>query len=195
MKSVASVSSIFAATLIVVFFSTAPATFARSSGRGGGAGIVGPGARHVTPPPSFQRHGHRPQPHRFHHTPRHVFGHRHHGHFGRSGFFFGLGASAFYPAWWWYNPYYYWTPPGAYYSGYSSYPYYDYYGDPYSSDPYSSDPCLSLDPAYAEYCPPPADPSQGEYGAPPVGYPAPNAPVQPESGLVSPSPPAPEQPN
>ena len=110
--------------------------------------------------------------------------------------FFSFGVGGFYPSWWWYDSYYYpyySYPPAYYYPAYSGYPAYDYYGYPsynyydYYGDPYGSDPCLSPDPAYAQYCPPPPSPPQGEYVAPPVGYPTPDAPVYPEAGSVSPS--------
>ena len=148
-----------------------------TQGRGG---AIGGSSRQFVRPPSFHRPGH-PRHLPFAHMP--FFGH-HHRHFNKSFVFLGFGASAFYPAWWWYDPYYsYWAPPAAYYSGYYGYPYYDYYGDPYWSDP-----CMSSDPAYAAYCLESSDPSQGEYGAPPVGYPEPEAPVQPESESGPPPP-------
>ncbi len=128
----------------------------------------------------------------------HVFrSHPFHHRFHRDVFFFGFGASAFYPAWWWYDPYYYWGPPPGYYSDYYGYPYYGYYDYPYYGyydSPYWSDPCLSSDPAYAPYCQPGGSPYQGAYGTAPVEYPLPAAPTLPESGTQSPPPPAPGQP-
>ena len=128
-----------------------------------------------------------------------------HGRFkNKNSFVFGVGVGGFYPSWWWYNPYYYpyySYPPAYYYPAYSGYPAYDYSGYPsynyydYYGDPYGSDPCLSPDPAYAQYCPQSSYPPQGDYGAPPVGYPTPDASAYPEAGSVSPSSPAPEQPN
>jgi hypothetical protein len=125
---------------------------------------------------------HRPS-FRPHHVPHKGFHHGHRPHF-RNRTFFSFGVGTFYP-WWWYGPYYYWTPPPAYYyypyyyPAYSGYPAYDYYGYPYYDyygSQYWSDPCLSPDPAYAAYCPPPPSSVQGEYE---------QAPAQP-SGQVQP---------
>ena len=204
MKNAAILSSGIAVMFTLMLVLAAPAAFARGGGRGGGigsgggaagrGGSVGGGGGRGGGFSGGPRHsfggGH---PQHFRHRP--FVGHRH---FHPKSFGFGLGASVFVPAWWWYSPYYYWNPPPAYYTGYYGYPSYDYYNYPsydYYGDPYSSDPCLSSDPAYAQYCPQSSYPPQGNYGAPPVGYPTPDASAYPEAGSVSPSSPAPEQPN
>ncbi len=189
MKKSAFVSSIIAVCFLWLALFAAPAAFAQGGGRGGGGmggggagrgggAAIGGGGRGGTiggaHRPSF---GHHHVPHKgFHHGSRHHFRHRN---------FFSFGVSAFYPGWW-YSPYYYYPPPAYYYPyyypAYSGYPAYDYYGYPYYDyygSPYWSDPCLSPDPAYAEYCPPPPSPSQGEYGTAPVTGTTPDASVQP----------------
>ena len=201
MKKAAVTLSSLAVTLTFLLALVTPAAFAQGGGRGGGIGrggtvapggaVLGGGSRGGVVTGSQGRFV----------GPRHHFRHgrffpQHH--FRRNSFFFGFGGTAFVPAWWWYDPYYYWGPPPGYYSTYYGYPSYDYYNYPsydYYGDPYSSDPCLSSDPAFAQYCPQSSYPPQGDYGAPPVGYPTPDASAQPESGSVSPSSPAPEQPN
>jgi hypothetical protein len=190
-KKSAIVSSMIAACFVWLALLAAPAAFAQGGGRAGGAAIgggagrgggvaIGGGARGGGMIGGSHRHsfGHR---HGFHHKGFH--GHSKFRH--KNTFFFGVGA--FYPGWWWYSPYYYWNPPPAYYypyyyPAYSGYPAYDYYGYPYYDyygSPYWSDPCLSPDPAYAEYCPPPPSPSQGEYETAPVSGASPDAPAQP----------------
>lgn len=202
MKKSAVVPSIIAVTLTLPLLFAVPVVFAQAGGRGGGGGGVGSGSRGGgvvggsggvvggAGRAGVIGGGSRGS----FHLPSSRF--RHH-HFRRNVFVFGFGASAFVPAWWWYDPYSYWGAPPAYYSAYYGYPSYDYYGYPsydYYGYPYWSDPCLSPDPADAPYCPPVNYPYQGGYGAPPVDYPPPAAPAQPESGSQWPSPPAPGQP-
>jgi len=197
-KQSAFVSAMVALCFLWLAVFAAPAAFAQGggrggggmggggAGRGGGAGIGG-GARGgaiggAHRPGSGHHHG-------FHHRGFH--GHSKFRH--KNTFFFGVGA--FYPGWWSYSPYYYYPPPAYYYypyyyPAYSGYPGYDYYGYPYYDyygSPYWSDPCLSPDPAYAEYCPPPPSPSLGEYGRDPLSGATPDAPAQP-SGQEQPRP-------